>query len=324
MTTPDAFNTPDFEPLLAEYIQHVIEYVTVKKPELAGAITEALSNEGELLTQVIEALILKRIAEKREDNHQAMQMFRKFVTDSDMVDLLALQYNLKRQVLEAADDSVYPPKPAVMESDQELLRRFDLAPYQFHTTGTRKGYQFHALTLGERPKISMHTEPDTLIVRYDFPKELAPQRVKDAQARMLTPHSGKVDVAILSREGDGTASDALLNRVSDYLNRDDIAQESDQLTTRSAVIKPYRIVATLYTGADPLHHVTTETAEKVATEFADRAHRLGGHVDRLKIGEVLYGLDPKRVSLTEPAADIECGWDEAPHCTEVIIHVSAD
>ncbi len=52
---------------------------------------------------------------------------------------------------------------------------------------------------------------------------------------------------MLSREHpQGIASDALLKRVDDYLQRDDIAQESDEITTKSAAPKLYRIVATVY------------------------------------------------------------------------------
>ncbi|UIP28891.1 baseplate J/gp47 family protein [Photobacterium sp. TLY01] len=322
MNIPNAFQVPDFETLLAEYKQHAIDYLTQKDSDKAAEVAEAFANESELLAQITQAFVLKRIAEIREQNYWALQMFRKFVTDSDMVDLLALQYNLKRQVLEPADDSVFPPVPAVMESDNDLLRRFDLAPYQFHTTGTRMGYKFHALTLDERPTITLTTEPHALVMRYDFPNLTRPMPVRDAVAKTLIPHSGQVHIAVLSRESpDGTASDALLNRVSGYLNRDDIAQESDELIVQSARAKPYRIEATLITGGDPLHAVSPNEAKAAAQAFADSVQQLGGFVDRLKLGDVLYSLSPKRVILQNPADDIECEWDEAPYCTEIVIHV---
>ncbi|OOF25049.1 baseplate J protein [Salinivibrio proteolyticus] len=322
---PQAFTTPDFETLLTNYKQHVIEYVAAKDPDNREAVTEALNNEGELLAQVLEALMTKRLAEKREDNHQALQMFRRFVTESEMVDLLALQYNLKRQTIEPADTSVFPPKPAVMESDEDLLRRFDLAPYQFHTTGTRMGYKFHALTLDERPTISIETTETGVLMRYDFPTESQPALVKDAEPRMREPNSGKVDVALLSRETeDGTPSAALIARAEQYLNRDDIAQESDEITVVPARITPYRIHATLFTGGEPAHDVNQADAVATAQQFAESQHRLNTRIDRLKLGELLYSLNPKRVELHEPAADIVCDWDEAPHCTEVIIDVKAN
>lgn len=325
MSLPDAFQTPHFEALLADYIAYVLGYVAAKKPDLKDDIAEALSNEGELLAQVIQALVLKRIAEKREDNYQAMQMFRKFVTESSMVDLLALQYNLQRQILVPANESIFPPVPAVMESDHDLLRRFDLAPYQFHCTGTRAGYKFHALTLDEKPVVKIDSDETGVTMRFEFPQARQPNLVKDAEARTIEPHSGKVIVSVLSRESDdGISSDALLLRVSDYLNRDDIAQESDEITVKSARIKPYRIHATLFTGGDPNHDITKMKATEQARLFSDLAHRLNGRVDRLKLGDVFYGLNPRRVVLDEPAQDVVCAWDEAPHCTEILIDVRAE
>ncbi|WP_158161237.1 baseplate J/gp47 family protein [Grimontia hollisae] len=324
MTVPNAFQTPEFETLLNEYVQYVLAYVGEKKPELKEQIEEALSNEGELLAQVVQALMLKRIAEIREQNHQALQMFRKFVTDSDMVDLLALQYGLKRQVMQAGDDSVFPPKPPVMESDESVLQRFDLAPYQFHTTGTRAGYKFHALTLDERPTIMMESLPDELVMRFTFPNLTRPMPIKDASPKMLEPNSGRVCVAILSRESDdGTASAALLERARRYLNRDDIAQETDDVTTKSAVPVPYRIVVDAYTGADPGNHITQQQAMDAAQAFADKVHRLGGIVDREEVAHVMYELGAKRAKVREPANDVFCEWDQAPYCTEVVINVQS-
>ncbi len=325
MSVPNAFETPNFETLLSDYIAYVLEYVSAKNPELTPLIADALNNESELLAQVVQALVLKRIAEKREDNHQALQMFRKFVSESEMVDLLALQYNLKRQILKKADTSIFPPVPAVMEADKDLLRRFDMAPYQFHCTGTRAGYKFHAMTLGERPFVRIESTEGGLAMHFDFPKEAQPNLVKDANARMLKPSSGKVCVAVLSRESlEGVASDDLLSRMLEYLNRDDIAQESDELSVKSALIKPFRIHAILFTGGDPNHDITQLNAITHAQDFANSSHRLEGRIDQLKLGEIFYGLNPVRVELIEPASDVVCAWDEAPFCTEILIDVRAE
>ncbi|PSW14785.1 baseplate J protein [Photobacterium sanctipauli] len=322
---PRAFQVPDFESLLQEYIGFAVDYCAERDPDKAVELQSAFDNDAELLAQVTQAFVLKRIAEIREYNHQALQMFRKFVTESDMVDLLALQYGLKRQVMEPGDDSVFPPKPPVMESNESLLQRFDLAPYQFHTTGTHMGYKFHALTLDERPVIKIESEPDAVVMRYEFQNLTRPMPVKDARPKMIEPNSGKVCVAVLSRESpDGRASPALLARTLNYLRRDDIAQESDEISTKSATPKPYRIVATLYTGAQPGNHVQQEEAVKAAESLADRLHRLEAIVDREEVAHIFYELGAKRAKVHEPSQDVVCDWDEAPYCTEVVIDVRAE
>ncbi|MCD9516591.1 baseplate J/gp47 family protein [Photobacterium carnosum] len=325
MSLPKAFVVPEFETLLSEYIEAAVAYCAKSDTDKAQLLHQAMTNDGELLAQVTQAFVLKRVAEIREQNHQALQMFRKFVTESDMVDLLALQYGLKRQILTPSDNSIFPPKPAIMESDASLLQRFDLAPYQFHTTGTRMGYKFHALTLDERPLIKIESEPDAVVMRYEFQHLNRPMPVKDAMPQMLVPNSGKVCVAVLSREHpQGIASAALLKRVADYLQRDDIAQESDEITTKSAAPNLYRIVATVYTGSDPSSHVDKAQAEQAAWALAEKRHKLNGIVDREEVAHILYELGAKRAKVHEPAADVICQWDEAPYCTEVIIDVRGD
>ncbi|MCY9802695.1 baseplate J/gp47 family protein [Vibrio scophthalmi] len=324
-TKPKAFQEPDFESLLHDYVAFAVEHCAANDEEKAAVLQEALTNDGELLAQVLQALVLKYIADTREKNYWALQMFRKYVTETNMVDLLAMQYSLKRQTLVQEDNSVFPPKTAIMESNHDLLRRFDLAPYQFHTTGTRLGYKFHALTLDERPNITVESEEGAVVVRYKFPNEALANPVKDASARMLEPNSGKVQVAILSRENEqGIPTEALLTRVEKYLNRDDIAQESDEVTTKAAVIKPYRIHVTLYTGADPSNHVTQEQSEQVGLAFAGSKHQLNTIVDREEVAHEFYELGVKRVKVLEPVSDVECQWDEAPYCNEVIVDVRSE
>ncbi|GEM77188.1 baseplate J/gp47 family protein [Vibrio sagamiensis] len=322
---PQAFSEPKFETLLSEYIEYAVEYCAQRDEDKAKHLREAFNNQGELLAQVTQAFVLKRTAEIREQNHQALQMFRKYVTDTEMVDLLALQYSLKRQVIEVGDDSVFPAKPAVMESNESLLQRFDLAPFQFHTTGTRLGYRFHAMTLEERPTITVSSEKDGLVMRYEFPETALPNPIKDAQARMLEPHSGKVCVALLSRiSTDGVPSPALLERAEQYLNRDDIAQESDEVTVKAVTPKPYRIEVTLSTGADPNNEVDNESAVAVAWQFAEKVQRLGSIVDREEVAHIFYELGAKRAKVQAPVADVVCAWDEAPYCTEVVVNVRSE
>lgn len=321
---PQAFQVPDFETLLSEYKTAAIDYVKAKQPEIADDLKEAFDNESELLAQITEAFVLRRQAEIREQNYWALQMFRRYVTESDMVELLALQYGLKRQLLKAADESTFPPTPAVMESDDSLLRRFDLAPYQFHTTGTRLGYKFHALTLDERPTITIDSQDDAVIMRYEFPGLTRPMPVKDAAPRMLKPNSGEVCVTILSRENaDGTASEALLERVQNYLRRDDIAQESDLVTVKSAKPKHYPIHVTIYTGGDPTNSVIESEAKAATLAFTEKMHQLGATIDREAVGAIYYELGAKRAKVHQPAADVICDWDEAPYCSEVVIDVQA-
>ncbi|MFP3617656.1 baseplate J/gp47 family protein, partial [Paraburkholderia sp. SIMBA_050] len=58
-------------------------------------------------------------------------------------------------------------------------------------------------------------------------------------------------VTILSREGDGTASDELVQIVSKALRSDDVRPLADRVTVRSAEVIHYAIRATLRFFAGP-------------------------------------------------------------------------
>lgn len=324
VSTPKAYQEPDYEALLAEYIDHAVVHCAKKDEEKAKLLRESLENDAELLAQVMQANVLKRMAEIREQNYWALQMFRKYVTETDLVDLMALQYNLKRQILEPEDTSVHPPKPAVLESNDDLLKRFDMAPYQFHTTGTRMGYRFHALTLDERPMITIDSQENVVTVRYEFPTERLSNPVKDAQPRMVEANSGRVCNAILSRETPtGEPSETLLARVLAYLKRDDIAQESDDVTVKSPQFKDYKIHVIARTGADPNNDFTEEQGMAVAQAFADSKFNLKTDVETDELAHVFY-KNGVRPIVVEPQQNIHCDWDEVPRCTEVVIDVRAE
>ncbi|MFN3014449.1 baseplate J/gp47 family protein [Vibrio coralliilyticus] len=323
-STPQAFQVPDFEETLASYINFAVEHCAGQDKKKAALLRESLENDGELLAQVTQALTLKYISDVREKNYWALQMFRKYVTESEMVDLLALQYRLKRQTLVKEDTSVHPPKPAVMESNEDLLMRFDMAPFQFHTTGTRMGYRFHALTLDERPKITIESEENVVTVRYKFPTDVVSNPVKDAQPRMVEPNSGKVANAILSRETPtGEPSQELLNRVEAYLNRDDIAQESDEISVKAPKFKDYSIHVIARTGADPNNDFTQEQGIAIANAFAESKFRLDTDVETDELAHKFYEQGVRPI-IVKPTQDIVCEWDEVPRCTGVVVDVRAE
>ncbi|STS31955.1 Baseplate assembly protein J [Escherichia coli] len=68
--------------------------------------------------------------------------------------------------------------------------------------------------------------------------------VRDARA--ISPSPANVTVSILSTEGDGTATEALLNTVRAVLNAEDTRPVADRLTVQSARIVTWRLNAKLY------------------------------------------------------------------------------
>ncbi|MGX8894843.1 baseplate J/gp47 family protein, partial [Enterobacter cloacae] len=74
-------------------------------------------------------------------------------------------------------------------------------------------------------------------------------RVSDVSA--ISPAPAKVTISVLSREGDGTASEELLRIVERALNDEDVRPVADRIKVQSAKIIPYQIDATLFLFPGP-------------------------------------------------------------------------
>ncbi|NOH26174.1 hypothetical protein F0267_26030 [Vibrio coralliilyticus] len=320
MTTPSVLVVEPFETMRERFINESF-YPYAKAQvgyEMAMQLTRALRSPNEAAAILLDVFIIFRQAEVRRDNYKALQQFSKTATESDAIDLIVGKYGLKRQVIEPADPTAFPPKEAVMESNESLLLRYSLAPFGLSTTGTRTGYEFHALTLGERPLISVETVSETEVIqRFKFQSTDGVRRPKSAIARMVEKNSGKVEVRILSFEGDGVADAPLVAAVSDYLNRPDIAQESDDITVKSADVIRYEIEIEVTEISEPNKLVDKTAFDKALLAYAKEQHKLNGEAKRSRLIQISHNHNAYDVNIIKPAADVDCQWFEAPYCTGV-------
>lgn len=319
--TPDILKVKPFTELRERFIEGVfIPYATEQVgAEMAQQIATGLRSPNEVAALLLDCMVLYRQQETRNENYMALQEFSETVTDSQMIDLIVKRYgNLTRQVIEPADNTVFPPKAAVMESDDSLLLRYSLAPYGLSTTGTRMGYRFHALTLGERPQITVEVESDTVVVqRFEFTNTDGIERPKDAQARMTEAFSGKIELRLLSFQGDGTASQSLCDAAQAYCSRDDIGQESNTLTVKSAQILPYTIDIAVTEYPEPNQLIDRSALDAALQAYADEQHRIGGTVQLTRIYQIAHNHKAVDITINQPESDINCTWQQAPYCTGV-------
>lgn len=190
-------------------------------------------------------------------------------------------WGLARHVIEDADPSAYPPKPAVMEDDETLRARIQIAPEGLTTAGSPGSYIYHALN--------------------------ASADVKAARPWRSAP--GETTVAILSREANGQAPETLTDHVRDYLlPRTPLCAD---LVVQSAQIHEYIVAGVItflpgYATQDLL--VRCELALEA---HCTRMHGLGIDITRAGLTHALYLEGVQNVVLTSPAADIICNNGEA-------------
>ena len=192
-----------------------------------------------------------------------------------------------------ANPDAVPPTDAVMEEDEAFRERIQLSWSQLNTAGARNAYRFHARS--------------------------ADEDVLDADAYGPEEHgrAGEVDVYVLSREGNGTTSKALLDAVSARLNADEIRPLTDFVTVKSAIINDYSVTAELEIPDGPDAGEVLENAKNTLLSYTRLATRINGMVPLSAIYAALQQTGVARVILSSPRADIEPATGTAPRCAAV-------
>ncbi|MCS4503909.1 baseplate J/gp47 family protein [Arhodomonas aquaeolei] len=238
--------------------------------------------------RVLEVAAYREMVRRQEHNERIRKLLAAYAEGAELDHIGVTYYATERLLLDEGDPDADPPVPPTYESDEDYLRRMLLAPDGWSTAGPRDGYVYHALS----------ADPD----------------VKDATAITLAPT--EVTITVLSRNGDGSASQALLDAVEAATSAEAVRPQTDLVHVQSATIKPYEIVAELTVDPGPDPEVVRAQAEARALAFVEQHHRLGVGVVRDAALATLYVEGVRRVSLAL-AADIECDDTEAAWCSNV-------
>ncbi len=103
------------------------------------------------------------------------------------------------------------------ETDDQLRQRVQLAPEAFTNAGSVGAYTFHALS--------------------------ASSDIKSVSVK--SPDPGEVLVTILSKTGNGTASEELIDAVLEKLSEEDVRPLTDQVSVQTAEIVNYSVEAVI-------------------------------------------------------------------------------
>ncbi|MEY2643666.1 MAG: hypothetical protein RLZZ611_315 [Cyanobacteriota bacterium] len=144
---------------------------------------------------------------------------------------------------------------------------------------------------------------------YRYQALTASELVKDAA--VSSPAPGEVLINVLSAQGDGTASSALLDVVDDALQSDDVRVITDVVTVAGATITTVPVTAQVYLYPDTPIEVFNGLQASLTAAFA-ASSGLGWDVTRSWLIAQLHPAGVQRVVLTAPAADVVCGPSQAP------------
>ncbi|QLR26226.1 MULTISPECIES: baseplate assembly protein [unclassified Citrobacter] len=279
----------DFETLFNERKE---AFIALYPEDEQDVIRRTLSLESEPITMLLEENCYRELLLRQRVNEAARAVMVAYSVGSDL-DQLAANFNVERLTITPEDDSVVPPVPAVMESDADLRVRTPQAFEGLSVAGPTAAYEFFGLS--------------------------ADGRVADVSA--VSPTPACVTISVLSREGDGTASQELIDIVASALNGEEVRPVADRVTVQAAEIVPYEIDATLYIYPGPESEPIRQASEQKLQAYIADQRRLGRDIRLSAIYAALHVEGVQRVELAQPVADMVLDDTQASNCTGYTITV---
>lgn len=289
LDAPKVLEDLDFESLLAD---RKAEFIALFPQDERPFWQARLSLESEPITKLLQEVVYLQLMERNRINNAAKATMLAYASGSDL-DVIAANYNVKRQVIQEANNNVTPKIPEILEDDTSLRLRTQLAFEGLSVAGPRSAYIFHALS----------AHPDV------------------ADVSVVSPQPANVTVTILSRNGQGEAEESLLNVVRAKLNDDDIRPIGDRVIVQSAVIQSYEIRAKLHLYRGPEYEPIKAAALKKLTAYTEEKHRLGRDISLSGIYAALHLEGVQRVELISPTADIVLPSSKSTYCTAINLEI---
>ncbi|MEG8052876.1 baseplate J/gp47 family protein [Sphingomonas aerolata] len=236
--------------------------------------------------KVLQVATYDEILLRADFNERLQQRLVAYATGSTL-DHLGAVIGVTRLVVTPANGTTRAAP--VYESDDSFRARIVLGPEGFSVAGPELAYVKHAKD--------------------------ASGLVLDASA--TSPAPGEVLVSVLSVEGDGTASAALLDQVRAIVTDKKIRPLGDLVSVAPAEQIPFAVIVRLWTfsGPDPALILTAANAK--LTRYLADSRKLGRDIALSGLYAALTVEGVQRVEIVSPAASIVCDLTQAALCTGI-------
>ena len=281
---PDAVVVPDSTELVTELISKYQEIDTIFTAILESDPSYKLS----------EAFAYRLVLARQTLNDAVRAVLLASAGGGDL-DQIGANFDVARMVITPADDSTVPPTDAVYESDEDFRERIQLAWSKLSTAGAKNSYHYFALS----------ADPDVLDVRAYGPE--------------THDKEGRVYLYVLSRTGDGTAPQSLLDIVKAAVNPEEVRPLTDFVFVYSAELIKYEVEADVVIPYGLDGELVMQQAEEALEAYVESVHRIDSVAARSGIDRALHQSGVVTVKLISPAADVEPKMGEAPYCTKITL-----
>lgn len=267
---PTIIEELDFETILVD-VKALM--VAAFPADQQSAVAAALGLESEPLNIIAQAIAYRELLLRQRINEGVAACMLSHSTGDDL-DNIAANLDTERLTITAATDTT----DTVTESDEALRLRAQAAFEGMSVAGPSAAYEYFARS--------------------------ASGKVADVKAS--SPAPAEVVIAVLSTEGDGTASPELLADVAEAVNDEEVRPLGDRVTVRSAEIVDYEINATLYLYPGPESEPIINAADASLQKFLKQNNKkISRDVARSAISAALHVQGVQRVVINSPANDIK-------------------
>lgn len=287
MPAPDVVKKLDYEAILAERI----EGVSTRLNE-AGIPFDTGNLDSDPVAIIEQEDAYRELIDLQAINDAARARMLAFATGRDL-EHIASYYGISRLLLDAGDSKAFPPRLPIYETDSSLRARVQLAPEAMAHGGTAGAYRHLAL-------------------------QAAPE-LRDVG--LIKRRGGYVDVILLARDGDGTVSSDIVERVARVFAADDGAPLTDIVSVRSVGLLPYTVSVTLRVPHGPdISMVRARALESLAATVSE-LRVIGEPVPTDAIIAAARVANIKKVVLDAPMMDVQPDADQIAYCESIVVNM---
>lgn len=253
--------------------------------------------ESDPAFKVLEVAAYRELLLRHRINESGRALLIAFAVGADLDQIGITYYNgCQRLIVTPENNAANPPILQKLEDDESYRRRLLLRDDSYSTAGAGNAYKFHALS--------------------------ADGNIKDAS--VSSPRPGTTVVTILSRQGDGTASVELLEKVRTALHSDQVRPLSEELIVEGAHILHWALIADIYTYAGPDQTIVLQAAKDSFNAYLAQQQMLQADITDSALSRALHVPGVFKVERSSPAHDIVCSTSQAAWCIDVQIRIAGE
>lgn len=306
---PDIIEDLRFEEIYAQKKARLIAY--------NAEYAKALALESDPLAQELQAASYGEMLLRQRINQAALATMLPFSTGTNL-DAIGANYNVVRLVITPENPNTLPLTPAVLESDERLRTRIQMALEARTTAGSRDSYIFHILSADSSIK-------SVSILTPRFAQQTTGDRLNLTvvnNAGMTDAIPGDVAISFLTEDGKGVPDGHLVEQVLKHLNAEHIRPLTDNPRYVAPQIIEYQVRADLILYPDVKGAFAKAQAIAAISQFCQTHHQLGHDITLSAVTAALHVAGVQKVVVHEPAQDIVINDQQAAYNTGITVEVA--